>query len=708
VESGRYFIKISYLGLDDKFMPFEILTESIDLGVITLKESDMSLSEVVITARTPPFKLSENGGIIANVSTTRLSTVGTANDVLQRMPGIIANNGNISIFGKGTPIVYINNRKINDHSELLRLESSDISTVELINNPGAKYDAEGRAVLLIKTKQRVDGFAAQATERTRIGNYIGDNENVNLSYSTDKLNLFATLFHNHTKHQSVENHSVVFKNDNEVWKFNSFDPSPLYKENAKQVSIGFDYSISGKHAIGGQYQYGNIDNSDILSTTTSTIVNDTPFETTQAYSQREYNNGQSLINAFYNGNFSDNYSLRFDFDYLKNHSNQEQYSNETINLSETNEVNILNENDYDLYAGKLTNSLKTANGLFEFGGEYNRITGSGYVRSIGYTDNSEYANREKKAAGFVSYSKQISSINLVAGLRYEYTSENSTENADMKPFIKRTYSDWYPNLVVSSKIKNADLSLSFNKRTQRPNFNQLNGHVKYINRFIFQKGNPYLNKTNIYNIDLHGIIKSFFFNIGYNYLRDPIVLSVEEKGNDANAILSTYTNLPKYQEITATVNFNQTISFWHPNYSIGAVKPFFTSIYDGREVSFNQPWGYLIAYNDFTLPSGFVLSGNFRYITKVNQYYQEGASRKQLDFGLRKSLFNNSLRLNLMFYDVFDWTKEHGTVKYDNVYWVTSKKYETRYATLSVTYMFNNYRKKYRGESAAENDLKRF
>lgn len=107
-----------------------------------MNESNV-LSEVVITSKIPPFQSGINGGIVANVSTTLLSTVGTAKDVLQRMPGITTDN-KLTVFGKGTPIVYINSRKVQDMLELERLESSEISTVELITNPSAKYDAEGR------------------------------------------------------------------------------------------------------------------------------------------------------------------------------------------------------------------------------------------------------------------------------------------------------------------------------------------------------------------------------------------------------------------------------------------------------------------------------------------------------------------------------------------------------------------------------------
>jgi hypothetical protein len=69
---------------------------------------------------------------------------------------------------------------------------------------------------------------------------------------------------------------------------------------------------------------------------------------------------------------------------------------------------------------------------------------------------------------------------------------------------------------------------------------------------------------------------------------------------------------------------------------------------------------------------------------------------------------DNALRLNLTVYDVFDWVKENSKMQLNNLFWVTNKKREARYATLSITYVFNNYKKKYRGESVAQDDINRF
>jgi hypothetical protein len=431
-------------------------------------------------------------------------------------------------------------------------------------------------------------------------------------------------------------------------------------------------------------------------------------ETSLSQSYTKDNDYRHLVNAFYNGDFSEHFSMRFDFDYLKNYDDRTQHSDETINATETNTVDISNQTDYDLYAGKLTDSYKSSAGLIEFGGEYNHISGVGFVRSTGSTDNSEFTNTEQKAAGFVSYSHKLSAINLSAGLRYEFTSEQYTEGSDRQPVIDRTYSDFYPNISLSTTIENVDLSLAFNKRTLRPSFTQMNGNVIYINRFVFQKGNPYLNKSNIYDVDLQAILKPFYLNIGYYYVENPVLLFFEAQKNNANAILLTYANFPKMQDLHATLNFNHKIAFWQPNYTAGLGKPFFSAMYEGQEIAYNKVNYFFRAYNDFTLPAGFVLSCNFRYQSDQQDAFFESKGYRRFDAGLRNSFFDNTLRLNLMVYDIFDWVKGRNDMKLNSLSWNADKKFETRYVSLSITYMFNSYRKKYRGGSAAQDDINRF
>lgn len=121
------------------------------IGIISLSSDAIILNETVITGRRPVYRLKGNS-LTTTVQHTLLSTLGTGNDVLKRIPGIrMDNEKNVEVFGKGTPLIYLNGRQIRDKSELDQLNSNDIEKIELITNPGAEYDAEVKAVLRIQT-----------------------------------------------------------------------------------------------------------------------------------------------------------------------------------------------------------------------------------------------------------------------------------------------------------------------------------------------------------------------------------------------------------------------------------------------------------------------------------------------------------------------------------------------------------------------------
>jgi len=701
VDSGRYILKVSFVGYESSFLAVEVADKALDVGDIELSEA-VALQEVVVTAKTAPFEASATGGVIANVSTTLLSSVGTASDVLQRIPGVIvAENGAITVFGKGTPKIYIDNRRLRDLSELARLESADISTVELI--------AEGTAILLIKTRTKISGFAAQITERLRKGKYFGDNENISMSFTNDRLNAFATLIHNYGKQLAYsETNRLTVSDGNDVRQYHTQLPDNLYSGNSELMSGGFDYSLSDRHAFGGQYQLLKENSNEHSRFTTTTLYNNLPHETSNAVSDAIGDDYQHLVNAFYNFALNRNFAFNLYFDFLKNHDTSEQTSVETGSNADSRVLDLFNSTDYDLYALKLTNIWKSDFGTLKLGGEYKVIEGEGYVRSKGYTANSEFDNEETKLEGFLNYSHKIHSVNILAALSYEYTQERYTKGADHEMITNRGFGDWYPSLTLSTAIRDVSLKLTFIKGNKLPSFSQLNGNVSYVNPFVLRQGNPYLDKCNTYEYSFQTVRRPFYLNISYEYQKSPIVAAFSTLEDDATAVLSTYNNFHSYKQLSVMLNFTHIIAFWQMNYTAGYVKPFFRSLYNGEELTFDRPCGIFNTYNDITLPLGFVVSCNLQYRTPSMLYYTESRERKQLDLSLRKSLLNNSLRFNLSIYDVFNWQVEDNTQKYNNLLWSVNKKYETRYATFSITYFFNNYRKYYRGENAAKADMERF
>lgn len=167
-----------------------------NVGVIKMEEDSKMLGEVVIKSSLPKTIL-KNGGMTTIVVGSVLEKAGTIEHLLDRIPNVSAQNGNIKVFGRGEPIIYINGRQMRDRSELDRLSSDNIKSVEVISNPGARYAASTKAVIRITTKKiQGDGFGFDATtegsydEKKNIGGY----GRLNMYYRKNGLELGAYAY----------------------------------------------------------------------------------------------------------------------------------------------------------------------------------------------------------------------------------------------------------------------------------------------------------------------------------------------------------------------------------------------------------------------------------------------------------------------------------------------------------------------------------
>ena len=167
-----------------------------NVGVIKMEEDSKMLDEVVIKSSLPKTVL-KNGGMMTTIVGSVLEKAGTMEHLLDRIPNVSAQNGNIKVFGRGEPIIYINGRQMRDRNELDHLSSDNIKSVEVISNPGARYAASTTAVIRITTKKiQGDGFGFDATtegsydEKKNIGGY----GRLNMYYRKNGLELGAYAF----------------------------------------------------------------------------------------------------------------------------------------------------------------------------------------------------------------------------------------------------------------------------------------------------------------------------------------------------------------------------------------------------------------------------------------------------------------------------------------------------------------------------------
>ena len=202
------------------------------------------LGEVVVKAHLPQYKKTHEG-LLTNVAGTVLGKMGTAEDVLKHVPSIVKKKDGYEVVGKGTPIIYINGRKMQDISELDNIKSSDIKSVEVIQNPGATYDASVNAVIKIKTiKKKGEGFGFDTRSVYWYNKHDNTIQQVNMNYRHNGLNLFATYkFSDATWMQKASYEQTVHVDT--LWQQHNNNEVTGRIESHRLIS-GFSYDFNAK------------------------------------------------------------------------------------------------------------------------------------------------------------------------------------------------------------------------------------------------------------------------------------------------------------------------------------------------------------------------------------------------------------------------------------------------------------------------------
>ena len=175
---------------------FAQMNDSVSTDTTLWFNKTQQLGELVVKSHLPKTKLKGNS-MVTRIKGSVLSQSGTAKEMLAKVPGMTLKGDELEVLGKGTPIFYINGRKMHDKEELKRLRSEEIASVEVITNPGAQYDATISSVVRIKTIRREgDGFGFDLNTGFIQDLRFGESDpsaQLNLRYRHNNLDLFSMV-----------------------------------------------------------------------------------------------------------------------------------------------------------------------------------------------------------------------------------------------------------------------------------------------------------------------------------------------------------------------------------------------------------------------------------------------------------------------------------------------------------------------------------
>ncbi len=683
-----------------------------NVGTVRLDALTQVLGEVVVKSDLPKTRL-KGEGMVTSVGGTILEHAGTIERLLDRIPNVSAKNGKIEVFGRGTPELYINGRKVRDNSELDRLSADNIKDVEVITNPGARYDASVTSVIRITTKKAVgEGFGLDNRlfgELNDYGYLVGE-DNLNMNYRTGGLDIGATL--RASKWASPDPKTIEqITHLEDTWRQRS-EIDQVYKSENLYARLAISYMFNENHSVGVSASYRRQPWSKAGGYMESTLTqNGTLTEQLRSDYTSSVQGTTLQGNAYYTGKIG-KWGIDFNTDWMYTKSNStmntvEDYT-EVGQETEHNDVTTNNVPRSNLVASKLVVTAPLLGGEFSFGGEYSYSTRKSVYSVVpkGIIDDDRSRTEEGLATAFVEYARQFGPLNAQVGLRYEHVDFDYYEDDAYVAEQSRTYGDLFPSVALSAMLGKLGLQLGYSADISRPSYDQLRSNINYDNRYTYEGGNPFLVPTKSHNVNFAASYKWLTFSAGYSRIIDPIIPHSETYNDDPAVALFSQVNGEAYDKVFASLNLRPTVGFWHPAVMLGVQKQWFNMAVHGHN-PLDNPLATFRFNNTFDVKL-FEVSLNMECTTTgadENNYLRKPSFRA--DLSLYKSFMNDKLSVSFYVADLFKTNKNSVVTCYGTLRESIYEPKALRNINLTVRYKFNVSRSKYKGTGAGEGQKNR-
>lgn len=697
------FLRISAMGYEEP----QITNPHGNLGAIQLAPASHELGEVVVKGSRPVAKLKTDGLQVA-ISGTYLANIGTALDVLGKMPFVSKTGSQLEVLGKGSPIVYINGRQVRYQSELDQLSSSDIKSVDVVTSPGARYDSSVNAVIRITTIAPVgEGFSFN--DRTTLGykHYAYLFEQVNFNFRKNGFDIFGMLnYENYRERPRYENNAIQYLQSGLVSQRSS--GGDITKYPVYEGKVGLNYNWSNQYA-GCYYDFSYRPAYGTSTSFTSRLLNSVLEDELKYNGTNHRHNRQHLLSAYYTGTLG-KWQLSANFDAMW------QINDRTTNETETSTFNsecvfsTYNDVVNRLLAGNITASLPALKGELRFGTEISDIYRKDlYLADVDFIADSDTKIKETTSELFAEMSQTFGKLSVSTGLRWEYTDSRYFLWGEKKDDQSRRYHNIAPSASISLPIGNVSTNLSYMRKTSRPAFEQLSSAVRYLDRYSYESGNPDLKPIYRDYVSLSGSWCDIVVELTYYSTKNYFMWQTTPYPGSPDMTLLKMENMPRYNTFEAFANYSPCFfSIWRPTFMAGIIAQDFKLMHNGTEMKFNKPLGIFRFNNAIHLPWDMWLNVDFSSRTSGNGDNVYLKSRWNCDLGLYKSFVSDTWSVKLQLNDVFNTYRQQMT-QYDALSTVSVNKiYDTRDLSLTMRYNFNAASSRYKGRGAANAEKDRF
>jgi hypothetical protein len=730
IAEGEYVLSITVAGFQKKNSPPFSVTpskSSVSIDNIQMAPAAKSLGEVTVTGKRPLIENKIDRTVI-NVDAAPTNSGATAMEVLEKSPGIsVDNDGNISLKGKQGVIVMMDGKptylSATDLAAVLRnMPASALDQIEIMTNPPAKYDASGNSgIINIKTKKsRNEGFNGSITAGGTMGFYnrgnslltpVRSSESLNMNYRKGKINLFGSLNYNYNENKSdLELTRKLYDSSgkpnitsNQATIFNG-------RNNNYTMKVGMDFYKSKKTVFGFVFNgfafFGHPQNnsSQVLTNSDGTT-----------HSVLESVSGSTLQFANYSGNLNYKHTfdsagteLSVDLDYIGySNSTKSQLTTETYDAvggpkTGTFQLNGNIPSYINIYSAKtdythpLNKSMR-----FDAGAKFSYVDNNNEVGYLNFSNgdwvkddrSNHFIYQENINAAYASINRKWNKFSAQAGLRLENTISKGHQVTNDSTFT-RNYTSLFPTVFLSYDVnKNNNFTLSFGRRINRPNYQDLNPFIWFLDSLTYRIGNPYLLPQYAYNFELrHSYKNGLTTTLNYTITDDVISQLLKQ---DELITYLTPDNVARQVNMGIAINAPvKPFKWWNMNLFGNVFNNHYTGVIFNSIKNANDPID--LQYTSFMLN----VTNNFNFkkgwSAELSGWYR-GKTIDQLTLsdpmyfmvvGGQKTMLKGNGTLRMNFRDPFAWQKFSGHTQYSYVDVNIKNRWNNRAVNVSFTYRF--------------------
>lgn len=684
-----------------------------DLGVIPLKSDTQLLGEVVIKGNRPQTRV-KGDAMVTGVEGTILEKAGTAGNLLDKIPNVSSEGGAVAVFGRGAAEIYINGRKMRDSSELDKLSADNIKAVEVVTNPGVRYDASVKAVIRIVTKRAPgDGFGFSNRAYASYNKKWTMLDQFDFNYRTGGFDLSGILYGYDSRNWS-EKGTVQHTFLDKKWQQNSI----VYTNQHQQylsTSLLLNYQFSADHIMGLRYDYDRTPYAvQDMETPTEMFQDDTRYQESNSCNRTDWQNDSHRLNAYYNGKVGE-WNIDLNADGYWNALRKSALSDEEIFFPEEErrnyQVNTFSRTRNSLLAGKLIFTYPLWQGNLSFGGEYSYThRTNSYLNPEQILQDDESKINEGSLGAFAEYARRFGKVNLQAGIRYERVDFDYYEYGKKIDEQSKSYNNVFPSLSLSFPIGKINMQLGYAADITRPSYSQLSSSITYVNQYTYESGNPFLLPTLSHNLTLGGAYKWINISLGYSRVKDAMLFfsDIYEENNPTIALYKRVNMSSAYDKVFASFTMSPVIGIWRPQFSVRLLKQWYDADTPNGIRRLDDPLFSCVWRNSLELPAGLLLNVDEYFTTKGYMENQQVLRASYYtNLSLYKAFLKECLSFQLQGNNLFRPHSMRVRLYSGAIRLMEMQTVGQSSVSLTVRYKFNSTRRKYRGTGAGESQKSR-